>query len=247
MATTSMLLRRTPHVLTVCVIKNHMSIFRGWIGEKKATFFLWLSLRRKPYRRFHNIILPSNNGTTQIDHLVISVYGLFVIETKNKKGWIFGSDKQRTWTQSIYGKNYSFQNPLRQTFRQKKILSNFLNLDESKIQPVVYFVGDCQFKNQLPENVLRSGVGRYIKQFRSPILSIEEVDQIIKKIESYLSYSSLKRRDHVKSLRIRHSSNTICPRCGSRLIERTVKRGPNAGAKFLGCKNYPKCRFTKSA
>lgn len=223
-----------------------MNLFRGWIGEKKTTFYLWLSLPNKSYHKFHNIVLPSKNGTTQIDHLIVSVFGLFIVETKNKKGWIFGSEKEVNWTQSIYGKKYSFQNPLRQAFRQKKILSEFLNLDESKIHTVVYFVGGCKFKTILPDNVINSSVGRFIKQFQNQILSTEDVNQIIKAINKHLSESALSNRDHVRSLRERHSSNTICPRCGSGLIERTAKQGYNAGTRFLGCKNYPKCRFTKN-
>jgi len=62
---------------------------------------MWLWLRNKSYRRFHNVILPSHNGTTQKDHLIISFYGLFIVETKNKKGWIFGSEEKAKWTQSI--------------------------------------------------------------------------------------------------------------------------------------------------
>ena len=100
-----------------------MKYFRGWIGEQKTRFYLWLSLRNKTYCKFNNLILPSTNGTTQIDHLIVSVFGLFIVETKNKKGWIFGSDQQDFWTQIIYAKKHSFQNPLRQVYRQKKILS----------------------------------------------------------------------------------------------------------------------------
>lgn len=110
-----------------------MSVFRGWIGEKKTSLMLWLSLNRKKYRRFNHVIIPSKNGTTQIDHLIVSEFGVFIVETKNKKGWIFGSTNKPTWTQVLYNHRYTFQNPLRQTFRQKKILSAFLNLDESWI------------------------------------------------------------------------------------------------------------------
>lgn len=222
-----------------------MNIFRGWIGEKKTTFFLWLFLRSKSYHKFHNIILPSNNGTTQIDHLIVSVYGLFIVETKNKSGWIFGAEEQSSWTQSIYGKKYSFQNPLRQTFRQKKVLSEFLNLDESNIYTLVYFVGNCKFRTKIPDNVINSGVGRYIKQFRNQILSDEDVNQVIKVIKKHLSESSFSKTDHIRSLRERHSSDTICPKCGSNLIERIAKKGSHPGKKFLGCESYPKCRFTK--
>ncbi len=224
-----------------------MKLLRGWIGEKKTTFIMWLSLDGKIYRRFHDVIILAKNGTTQIDHLLVSPYGLFIVETKNIKGWIFGSENQSKWTQSLYRKKYSFQNPLRQTFRQKKILSNYLDLDESVIHTVVYFVGDCSFKTPLPANVINSRLGRYIKQFRSCILSPEDVDRVIRALERHVSESSLTTRDHVRSLRERHASNTVCPRCGSNLVERTAKKGPNAGSKFLGCESYPRCRFTKNA
>ncbi|MCB9356044.1 MAG: NERD domain-containing protein [Lewinellaceae bacterium] len=209
-----------------------MNILRGWIGEKKATFFLWLSLRKKSYHKFHDVILPSKNGTTQIDHLIISAYGLFIVETKNKKGWIFGSEKEPSWTQSIYGSKYSFQNPLRQVFRQKKVLSEFLNIDESNIYTVVCFVGDCKFKTKLPDNVINSGIGRYIKRFRNQILLTEDVNLIVQVIEKHVSESSLSKRDHIRSLRKRHSSNTICPICGSSLIVRTAKRALISARSF---------------
>lgn len=224
-----------------------MDILKGWIGEKKTAFYLWLSLSNKSYHKYHNIILSSKNGTAQIDHLIVSAYGLFIVETKNKHGWIFGSEKQPNWTQSIYGRKYSFQNPLRQVFRQKKVLSEFLKLDESNIYTIVYFVGNCKFKTKLPNNVINSGLGRFIKQFRNQVLSTEDVSQIKKTIAGHLSESTISNRDHIRSLRERHSSNAICPKCGSYLIERMAKKRPNAGMKFLGCEKYPKCRFTKNA
>ena len=151
-----------------------MMSLRGWLGEKKTTFNMWLSLDKDVYRRFHDVIIPAKNGTTQIDHILVSPYGLFIVETKNKKGWIFGSGDQPKWTQSIYGKKYSFQNPLRQTFRQKKVLSEYLGLQESFIHTVVFFVGDCKFKTRLPDNVINSRLGEYIKQFKNHILTPQE-------------------------------------------------------------------------
>ena len=224
-----------------------MRLLRGWFGEKKTTFNMWLSLDARIYRRFHDVIIPAKNGTTQIDHLLVSPYGLFIVETKNIKGWIFGSENQPKWTQSLYRKKYSFQNPIRQTFRQKKILSEYLELDESTIHTVIYFVGDCRFKTHLPDNVINSGLGRYIKQFQNHILSPEEIDRVVRTLEQHVSESSLTSRDHIRSLRERHASTTVCPKCGSNLVERTARKGPNAGSKFLGCENYPRCRYTKNA
>ncbi|TVR34081.1 MAG: NERD domain-containing protein [Balneolaceae bacterium] len=227
--------------------KKIIILFRGWIGEKKTTFYLWLSLNSKVYRRFHNVIIPSKNGTTQIDHLLVSPFGLFIVETKNKRGWIFGSGNQRIWTQSLYGNNYSFQNPLRQTFRQKKILSEFLDINESIIHAVIYFVGDCKFKTELPSSVIKSRLGKYIKKFNDRVIPPEESSRIVGALEQHIAESLLTTRDHSRSLRKRHKSTTVCPRCGSNLVERTASKGPNAGNTFLGCENFPGCRFTRNA
>ena len=77
-------------------------MLKGWIGELKTGFNLWAGLDKKLYRRFHDIIIPSSHGTTQIDHILVSPFGIFVVETKNYKGWIYGSEDQSTWIQVIY-------------------------------------------------------------------------------------------------------------------------------------------------
>ncbi len=222
-----------------------MSLFKGWLGEKMAMFHMWVSLPAITYHKFHGIILPSQNGTTQIDHLIVSVYGLFIVETKNKKGWIYGSDDDHNWTQTLIGKTYCFQNPLKQVYRQKKVLAEFLDLYESKIYTVVYFVGDSTFKTSMPDNVINQGICKYIKHFQKPIITPEDVDQILHLLEKHLAETSITSKDHLNSLHERHNSNTICPKCGSPLVERTAKQGANAGRKFLGCGNYPKCWFSR--
>jgi len=205
---------------------------RGWFGEKKTTFMMWLDLRKDVYRRFHNVIIPAKNGSAQVDHVLVSPFGLFIVETKNKKGWIFGSGDDAKWTQVIYGRKYPFQNPLRQTYRQKKILAEYLELDEFKIHTVVYFVGDCTFKTRLPDNVIGSRLGTYVKRFQERVLSAHEINRILHKLERHVSESSLTTRDHVQSLRERHCSTTVCPKCGSKLVERMARKGPHSGLKF---------------
>lgn len=231
--------------LTTRIRKRIMNLFRGWIGEKKTSFYLWLSLNSKDYRKFHNLIIPSVNGTAQIDHLLVSPFGIFIVETKNKKGWIFGSKDQENWTQTLYGNKYSFQNPIKQVFRQRRILADFLGVKESKIHTIIYFVGKCKFKTELPDNVIKSRLGKYIKRFKDRVLPTEEVDRLAKKIECHVSESTLTNKDHVRSLRDRHSSTKVCPRCGSNLVKRKAKKGILFNKIFLGCVNYPKCRFTK--
>ena len=86
-------------------------MFKGWIGEIKTGFSLWAGLDSNLYHRFHDVIIPSSHGTTQVDHILVSPFGIFVVETKNYKGWIYGSEDQSAWTQVIYKSKHKFQNP----------------------------------------------------------------------------------------------------------------------------------------
>ena len=110
---------------------------------------------------------------------------------------------------------------------------------------MVSFVGDCQFKTDMPPNVIKSGLGTYIKQFNTKVFSIDEVNEIQNVLSRLKSEVSVSTERHIQSLYNRHNSNTICSSCGSKLVERTVKIGSNKGSQFLGCADYPKCRFTK--
>ena len=70
----------------------------GNIGEARTARYL-RKLPADDYTILHDLMVADSNGrTTQIDHIVVSRYGLFVIETKCFKGWIFGDEKSRVWT-----------------------------------------------------------------------------------------------------------------------------------------------------
>lgn len=222
------------------------NVVRGWFGEKKTVVNMWVTLNSDTYQRYHDVYIPTFNGTAQIDHLLISPFGVFIVETKNFKGWIFGDERAAQWTQSVYGKKNRFQNPLRQTYRQKKALAAHFDIDESLINTVVYFSGDCKLKTELPANVLRSGLGRYIKSFKSIVLSESELGELNTKLYQHSQNCTTTNRQHVKALRTRHNSKTACPKCGSALVEREARSGANAGRKFLGCSAFPKCRFIKN-
>jgi len=76
---------------------------KGWIGETLMRLQFSLFLPKTSYRVINNVTIPDNQGgTTQIDHVIVSPYGIFVVETKHYKGWIFGDPQQPTWTQMIH-------------------------------------------------------------------------------------------------------------------------------------------------
>ena len=164
-----------------------MSSFKGVLGETVINVAMWLKLEKHLYHRLNNITLPlANGGSTQIDHVIVSKYGIFVIETKNYKGWIFGNEAQRQWTQVIMGRKYKFQNPLRQNYLHIKTLSDLLDLEMNYFHSMIAFIGECELKtrDELPEHVLTSGMVSYIKRKQDEILSEEEVHSIVAQIES---------------------------------------------------------------
>ena len=73
------------------------SWFKGVMGEFIVNLNTRFFLDKKQYHLIKNVTLPTANGSTQIDHIIVSRYGVFVIETKNMKGWIFGSPNQKIW------------------------------------------------------------------------------------------------------------------------------------------------------
>jgi predicted RNA-binding Zn-ribbon protein involved in translation (DUF1610 family) len=204
-----------------------------------------LFLDESVYRRVDNIIVPARDGTTQIDHVLVSVYGVFVVETKNLKGWIFGDRDQRQWTQVIFGKKFHFQNPLHQNYRHTKCLSEYLGLDHNLFRSVVFFISECEFKTEMPENVLNAHFKRYLNKFTQLCLSAQQVIDIESKLVALKAGRSITKAEHLHSLEVRHESAT-CPRCGGQLIERTAGRGTNAGNRFVGCANYPRCKYTRN-
>ena len=120
-----------PIALLILFFKS--PIGKGILGEMLVNFAVNVRLDKQTYHLIKNVTLPTEEGTTQIDHIVVSEYGLFVIETKNMKGWIFGSEKGKTWTQSIYKHKTKFQNPLHQNYKHTKTIESILGIVDSKV------------------------------------------------------------------------------------------------------------------
>jgi hypothetical protein len=219
---------------------------KGWLGEVQCTLAKKLFLNSAVYFDVNNVTIPTSNGTTQIDHIIVSQHGIFVVETKNIEGWIFGDAKSPAWTQSLFGKKFKFQNPLHQNYRHIKTLSEFLSIEEDKFHSLVMFTSDCTFKNELPSNVMNHGYIPYIKSKTQVLFSASEVQEIISAIKTGMKPKTwATKREHIAGLTNRFESKTICPKCNSGLILRTVKSGGNAGNQFYGCSGYPACRYTK--
>ena len=190
-----------PLILLFSFLKT--SFMKGVLGEFKVNLVTRLFLDKNIYTLFKNVTFPTEDGSTQIDHVIVSRYGVFVIETKNLKGWIFGSPRQKNWTQKIYRHTNTFQNPLHQNYKHTQILQTALKLDADKVFSVVVFVGDCTFKTVMPDNVVYTGgYIRHIKNKVQPILSDPDVLSICHRIQSGRLKPSIRTHiNHVKHVK----------------------------------------------
>jgi restriction system protein len=243
-----------PFFIVITFLKS--TYFKGVMGEFIVNLVAKIFLDKKQYHLLKNVTLPTGDGTTQIDHVIVSKYGIFVVETKNMKGWIFGGEHQKTWTQKIFKHTNKFQNPLHQNYKHVKTLESLLELNSEQIYSLIVFVGDSEFKTEMPKNVTYAkGYIHYIKSKKQQHLSEVEVIAIIQKIESGRLLQSFKtNREHVKHVkRIIESKSSVqatgrtCQKCGSEMVEREAKRGKSIGQKFWGCSNFPKCRNVMNA
>lgn len=178
---------------------------KGAVGEAKVALGSLLSLPRGRYTRFHDVTLPFPGGTAQIDHVFVSRFGVFVIETKNWSGWIYGHARDTHWTQVFPTRKERRWNPLRQNRRHVKAVEAILAglpLPAGTVQSVVAFVGDARLKSVLPRNVTVGGSwARYIASFRRRILSEGQVREVCRRISAKRLASSLRtQRNPARSL-----------------------------------------------
>ncbi|MBP4060819.1 NERD domain-containing protein [Aeromonas sp. Prich7-2] len=122
------------------------------------------------------------------------------------KGWIFGNPTQKSWTQQIYRRKHSFQNPLHQNHLHMMTLKSLLGLSDNQLHSVIFFIGDCTFKTPMPQNVMNRGLIRYVKGITTPVLAESEVAHVVDTIQQgRLAANWQTHRQHVTQLKTRHA------------------------------------------
>ncbi|WP_218664906.1 nuclease-related domain-containing protein [Acinetobacter sp. Colony158] len=186
--------------------------FKGKMGESMVIDHAKRHLGEE-YIMLNNCTIPDEqNGTTQIDHILISPYGVFIIETKNYTGWIFGSINQKQWTQKIYKKSYRFQNPIHQNFKHLKVLEQILEdvVAPEYLHSVIVFTSRSEFKTVMPEHVCRGKDWiTHVKKFNQEVIPTMKQKRIKYRIEKEILESSWKtNRTHIANLQQKNSVTT---------------------------------------
>ena len=218
---------------------------RGKFAEKTVKKELE-KLSIDEYKVLNDVMLKVDDETCQIDHLIISKYGIFVIETKGYYGVITGDQYKDNWTQKMYGKKKKqINNPIRQNYFHIKILEKVLDMDENKFIPIICFLCTSKLRIRTKNaNVLfYTGIKNFILN-KKDVIILDDMDNIYNKIKDNNIIDKNIRKNHIKEIKKKKIkvenliNSNICPKCGSTLTVRNGKYG-----YFIGCSNYPNCKY----
>lgn len=238
-------------LLTLVIANAYIPQLKGYVGEKRVERML----RRlgKRYRTYHNVYLPKSDGQlTQVDHIVTSQFGVFVIETKNYAGDITGKEEERYWTQRLHRTRTKFYSPVFQNKAHVEALQHMMAIDVP-LYSIIVFSNEATLKLATEQTAVIQlrHLRTHIQQYEDVVINDEQlaiIDEVLRTsvTKTYIEKRRLKKR-HLQQLRTyrRKKRKLIvregeCPTCGQPLVERKGKFG-----KFYGCSAFPRCRFTK--
>ena len=233
-------------VLVVVLLLLIMARPKGKRGEAHMAAFL-AQLPEDTYRVINDLLLQSGGHSTQIDHVVVSEYGIFVIETKYYQGWIYGGANSEYWTQNIYGNKYQLRNPIWQNEGHIKALRRVLSeYNCPRFYNIVAFSTQADLRlSDMPSVMYWNEVVPFITNYREKTISRAEMVSIYYALLAANVTEKGAKKEHVRSVRQNQArrdvavANGRCPRCGGKLVLRDGRYGT-----FYGCSNYPKCKYT---
>lgn len=233
-------------IIVVIIASLFATKIKGFMGEKTVAFLL-SGLDPKKYKVINNVMLQVNGRTTQIDHIVVSNYGVFAIETKNYTGNIYGKEYDENWTQVInkHTKN-RFNNPIKQNYGHIQALKEVLSeVPFVNFISIIVFTVKAELKvNTKTDVIYTARLSKTIKKYSEETIADSTKQQIYEKLISLNISSKENSKAHIQAIKNNLADkenkikSDICPKCGDSLVERDGKYGA-----FKGCKNYPKCNF----
>lgn len=158
-----------------------------------------------------NAYIPKEDGkTTEIDLIFVHQKGIYVIESKNYSGWIFGDENSKSWMQTFpNGYKQRFYNPIWQNNTHIKHLNNLLNhLDREYFKSIIVFSERCSIKkmNVVSERVKVLKRENLYNTLNSMIntstvnLSIQEIDHIYSRLTPYILKTEEEKRRHIEEM-----------------------------------------------
>lgn len=256
--------------IVIIIVIIAFTVYVKWYNSptqkgKRGELRIHEILSRLPgeYHVMDDVVLKTGRGTTQIDHVVISKYGVFAIETKNYRGEIYGDDSREQWTQIIvtsvrYPKKWwkvydyvtknQFYNPVKQCMTHVFVIKdNLTEWPQLRVIPIVVFTGNADLHHVESNKhvVYDYNLINTIKSYSYAYITDSELNDVVYRLSAVNVRVLVDNKTHVGNIKVAKKvkeslvKEGICPRCGGNLVKRRGKFG-----SFYGCSNYPKCTFT---
>jgi len=210
----SLEVRASVAALVALVIGFSLGRYRTHFFQNRGETRLSHAVKRRfvapDYHLLNHVTLRVNDETTQIDHVLVSRFGIFVVETKDYKGWIFAGQGDRYWTQVLFRAKFKFQNPLRQNYKHVCAIQELLEfLPADAILPVVVFTGHAEFKTGIPDGVFTlPEFLAYVEGHATEIMSVNRLQFCVGRLETArLSISKETDVEHIQRLRRRYGND----------------------------------------
>jgi len=183
---------------------------RGYLGERSVNSEL-NKLDKDIYTVIPDVMLKKADRTTsQIDAIVISKYGIFVIEAKNYTGKIRGKVRADRWKQVLHSRQnpYFFQNPIHQNFGHIKTLEEVIGIEYKKMHNIVVFAGTAKWRKRPAKSVLYTReLNKYIIEKKNVLLTENSLEDIKNKIADLRITGIFKNKEHIENIQERLENN----------------------------------------
>lgn len=218
---------------------------RGAIGER--TVSEKLQSLGEHYIVLDDLLIPNAHGDTQIDHVVVSPFGIFVVETKCWSGWISGGENSAQWTQTIYQEKYDKPNPIFQNkVHLEAVKSALKQYGDILFVPIVVIVDCDRLVVTAPNHTVITlySLKEEVLKYHRILYTDEECEKMALSLQGLSSDDEERRKEHIQKVRTYQAvsqakvDSGVCPRYGGALVLRNGRYG-----RFYGCANYPICKF----
>ncbi len=231
----------------------------------------WVNFFGRKGKILRNVYIPKENEeTSEIDLLYITQKGIFVFESKNYSGWIFGDENSQYWTAMLANRQKNrFYNPIKQNQTHMKWLHQCVG-DSIPLFSIIVFSERCELKKITVENpdvkvIKRDRTYAAVRNIWESVpdaLTDEKTIKLYEMLKRFTNVEQSIKESHIETIERKYKENRtrpkaapekevvpevkLCPRCGKELVLRTAKKGPNAGNQFYGCSGFPSCRYIEN-
>ena len=227
-------------------------LFDLGVHGEYLTYKYLKSYEKQGAKFLFNCYIPKNDGeTTEADVLLIGNSGIYVFESKNYSGWIFGDEKSRMWAQTLpqgrgrKAHKEQFLNPIYQNKLHIQCLNEILD-KKVPMHSVIVFSERCEFKNfkihnDLAEVIHRNEVKHTVNKINmkyGDVLTSEEIDAIYNQLYPYTQVSEQLKQKHIEA--IQEKQRTIKNKCSDSIEKRDGDRSA------LSQQNDNRIAFTES-